>query len=184
MAIGSAGRQDSQQATATAMLSPSESNDSSLARLPRWMPWLQIGLSVLVTLLLMALIGRTREQSQSIQSLQKRVQGLENSRLLSRSNGLEQQVQILSQRLQSLERRNGQLEAQLSQNQRQRRTFAEPYASSRMMPPVLPITPVPHRQAKPMLPPMTPAPSLPPVLRPGSMALPSPADGNVDRLTP
>jgi hypothetical protein len=33
------------------------------------MPWFQIGLSVLVTVLLMALIGRTREQSQSIQAL-------------------------------------------------------------------------------------------------------------------
>ncbi len=166
------------------MLSPSESDDTSLARLPRWMPWFQIGLSVLVTVLLMALIGRTREQSKSILTLQARVQGLENSRILSRSNGLEQQVQILSQRLQTLEKQNAQLEARLYQSQRQRQEFAESNPASRSIPPVLPIAPIPRSKANSLLPPMLSPPSLPAMPRSGNTALPSPADGNVDRLTP
>jgi hypothetical protein len=79
--------------------------------LPGWLPWLQLSLSTMLVVLFLVLLGQSREQNRSLQRLQQRVQGLENSRALDRTTALEGQLRAMLVRLQSLERQEASLAA-------------------------------------------------------------------------
>lgn len=59
----------------------------------------------MMVVLFVVLLGQSREQNRSLQRLQQRVQGLENSRALDRTTALEEQLRSMLVRLQNLERR-------------------------------------------------------------------------------
>ena len=75
-------------------------NGTSLA----WVPWLQAGVTAMLVVLFFVIVGKSRQQNATIRHLQERVQGLENSRALDRTTGLEQQLRTTVERLQALER--------------------------------------------------------------------------------
>lgn len=50
------------------------------------------------------IVVKSRQQNDTIRQLQERVQGLENSRALDRTTGLEQQLRSTVERLQAVER--------------------------------------------------------------------------------
>jgi len=87
-----------------------------LPEMPDWAPWLQAGLTAMLAVLFVVMVGKMRQQSSSIRALQERVQGLENSRALERTSGLEQQLRTTVERLQVVERSNAQLRALSSEN--------------------------------------------------------------------
>jgi hypothetical protein len=85
--------------------SPGGSSGSGpLPPLPDWVLWLQAGFTALVAVLFVALLVQTRQQTRRVQELQQRLQGLENSRALERTTGLEDQLRNTVERLQALER--------------------------------------------------------------------------------
>jgi hypothetical protein len=53
----------------------SDANGPALA----WVPWLQAGVTALLVVLFVVIVGKTRQQNATIRQLQERVQGLENS---------------------------------------------------------------------------------------------------------
>ena len=75
-------------------------NGASLA----WAPWLQAGVTAMLVVLFLVIVGKSRQQNDTIRQLQERVQGLENSRALDRTTGLEQQLRTTVERLQAVER--------------------------------------------------------------------------------
>ena len=75
-------------------------NGASLA----WVPWLQAGVTAMLVVLFLVIVGKSRQQNDTIRKLQERVQGLENSRALDRTTGLEQQLRSTVERLQAVER--------------------------------------------------------------------------------
>lgn len=77
----------------------SDSNPAPLA----WVPWLQAGVTAMLVVLFVVIVGKTRQQNATIRQLQERVQGLENSRALERTTGLEQQLRSTVERLQGME---------------------------------------------------------------------------------
>lgn len=85
--------------------------------LPEWAPWFQAGLSALLAVMFLVLVGKMRDQGSHIRTLQERVQGLENSRALEQTSGLEQQLRTAVARLQQLERSSGQVQNLVRQNQ-------------------------------------------------------------------
>ena len=116
-----------------------------LPEMPDWAPWLQAGLTAMLAVLFVVMVGKMRQQSSSIRALQERVQGLENSRALERTSGLEQQLRTTVERLQVVERSNAQLRALSSDNKllnaqlRQlRATGTEPAPADDLLPPVKP----------------------------------------------
>jgi hypothetical protein len=92
---------------------------------PQWTGWLQIGLSSLLAVLFLAMLGKVREQSTELRRLEQRVQGLENSRALDRTTVLEEQQRAMLRRLQSLESGNKRLEAIEQQQERWREALAD-----------------------------------------------------------
>ena len=62
---------------------------------PLWTSWLQIGLSSMLAVLFLVILGKTREQSQLLMKLEQRLQGLENSRALDRTLVLEEQQRAM-----------------------------------------------------------------------------------------
>ena len=75
-------------------------NGASLA----WAPWLQAGVTAMLVVLFLVIVGKSRQQNDTIRQLQERVQGLENSRALDRTTGLEEQLRTAVERLQAVER--------------------------------------------------------------------------------
>jgi hypothetical protein len=69
-----------------------------------WVPWLQAGVTAMLVVLFLVIVGKSRQQNDTIRQLQERVQGLENSRALDRTTGLEQQLRTTVERLQAVER--------------------------------------------------------------------------------
>ncbi len=92
---------------------------------PQWIGWLQIGLSSLLAVLFLAMLGKLREQSTELRRLEQRVQGLENSRALDRTTVLEEQQRAMLKRLQSLENGSKRLEAIEQQQERWREALAD-----------------------------------------------------------
>lgn len=78
---------------------------------PEWVNWLQAGLTTLLVVLFLVVMGKSRQQSADIRLLQERLQGLENARALDRTTGLEQQLRSTVERLQALERSSARLDA-------------------------------------------------------------------------
>lgn len=71
--------------------------------LPAWMRWGGAGLTGLLAVLFIVVLQQVRDQGQRLQTLQERVQTLENARDLDRTNALEEQLRATVQRLQALE---------------------------------------------------------------------------------
>ncbi|MCP9926542.1 hypothetical protein [Cyanobium sp. CH-040] len=86
------------------------SGSSTLPQPPDWVMWLQVGLTALLAVLFVAMLVRARQQGMRIQELQERVQGLENSRALERTTGLEEQLRATVERLQAVERDSSRIE--------------------------------------------------------------------------
>jgi TolA-binding protein len=71
--------------------------------LPTWMRWGGAGLTALLAVLFVVLLLQVRGQGQRLQTLQDRIQSLENAQDLERTNALEEQLRSTVQRLQNLE---------------------------------------------------------------------------------
>ncbi len=85
-------------------MSRSVSSNEPPAALPTWMRRTGAALTALVAVLFVVLLLQVRQQSERIQTLQDKVQTLENDKDLDRTNALEEQVRSTAARLQSLER--------------------------------------------------------------------------------
>ena len=115
-----------------------------LPEMPDWAPWLQAGLTAMLAVLFVVMVGKMRQQSSSIRALQERVQGLEHSRALERTSGLEQQLRTTVERLQVVERSNARLQSLSSDNKllndqlRQLRSTGTKAAPADELPPLLP----------------------------------------------
>ena len=96
--------------------SPSAERLQSLPDLPDWAPWFQAGLTALLAVLFLVMVGKMRDQNSHIRALQERVQGLENSRALDKTSGLEEQVRSTAERLQSVERTTAALQTLSTEN--------------------------------------------------------------------
>lgn len=79
------------------------SSAESPTPLPAWMRWGGAALTGLVAVLFVVVLLQVKQQSQRIQSLQDKVQSLENSRDLDRTGAMEEQLRSTVERLQSLE---------------------------------------------------------------------------------
>jgi len=84
-------------------MSPSARSSSPQAPLPTWMRRAGAGLTALVTVLFVVLLLQVRQQGERIQTLQDKLQTLENEKDLDRTNALEEQVRSTAERLQNLE---------------------------------------------------------------------------------
>ena len=92
---------------------------------PVWTGWLQIGLSTMLAVLFLVILGKTQEQNQRLMRLEQRLQGLENSRALDRTSVLEEQQRAMVGRLQTLESGAQRLEALERQQQQWRSALAD-----------------------------------------------------------
>jgi hypothetical protein len=79
------------------------STSSPQAPLPTWMRRTGAGLTALVAVLFVVLLIQVRQQGARLQTLQDKVQTLENEKDLDRTNALEEQVLSTAERLQNLE---------------------------------------------------------------------------------
>jgi TolA-binding protein len=142
-------------------------NSGSLPQPPDWVAWLQVGLSALLAVLFLVMLSKARQQGSRIQELQDRVEGLENTRALERTTGLEEQLRTTVERLQEVERSaarinvlsadNETLRSELNQLRRSasQRTRPDPAPNSQGAP-VPPATPEPPPQAGTATAPMAP----------------------------
>lgn len=110
--------------------------------LPNWFRWLGAGLTAMLGVLFVVLLQQVRQQAQTIQTIESRLQGLENARAVERTSALEQQLRATSERLQGLERLRGSLES-LGQEQNQLRQEVRRLANRAPLLPELPSTPAP-----------------------------------------
>jgi TolA-binding protein len=149
----------------------SGAGSGSLPQLPEWVAWLQLGLTALLAVLFLAMLAKARQQGSRIQELQDRVQGLENTRALERTTGLEEQLRTTVERLQEVERStarinvlsadNEALRSELGQLRRSRPEPATPpRASTAPSPSAEPAAPPPL--APPVPTPTSPAPGASP----------------------
>jgi TolA-binding protein len=90
--------------------SASASKTGPLPQLPDWVSWLQAGLTALLAVLFLVMVGKARQQGSQIRELQERLQGLENSRALERTTGLEEQLRSTVERLQVVERNTSRID--------------------------------------------------------------------------
>ncbi len=146
--------------------SGSGARSSALPQLPDWVSWAQAGLTALLAVLFLVMLAKARTQAARLEELQQRVQGLENSRALERTTGLEQQLRAAVDRLQTLERSNARLDV-LSANNEALRAEVQQLRRSRPES-IRPVRPNPQgQQQKPKdtnpVPPVNPV-SPPPLL--------------------
>jgi hypothetical protein len=146
----------------------SRAGSGSMPQLPEWVAWLQLGLTALLAVLFLAMLAKARQQGSRIQELQDRVQGLENTRALERTTGLEEQLRTTVERLQQVERSaarinvlsadNEALRSELGQLRRSRpeATTPPPRASAPAT------TPSEAAPSQPLAPPPLAAPVTPP----------------------
>jgi TolA-binding protein len=116
----------------------------------------------MLVVLFLVIVGKTRQQSATIRQLQERVQGLENSRALDRTTGLEQQLRSAVERLQAVERNSARIDGLSGENaslRQELRRLRSARDTSRDTAPA---------QAKPDEP--APPPPLPPLLKPPTPA--------------
>ena len=84
-------------------MSRSSASPETTSGLPTWMRWGGAGLTALLAVLFVVLLLQVRGQGQRLQTLQDRIQSLENAQDLERTNALEEQLRSTVQRLQNLE---------------------------------------------------------------------------------
>jgi hypothetical protein len=86
--------------------------------IPAWLVWLQLGLSTTLAVLFVVMLVKTRQQSVSIQQLQDKIAGIENSRALDRTTAIEDQLRTTAERLQALERMGARISGLAAENSR------------------------------------------------------------------
>jgi len=91
--------------------------------IPAWLVWLQLGLSTTLAVLFVVMLVKTRQQSVSIQQLQDKIAGIENSRALDRTTAIEDQLRTTAERLQALERMGAQISGLAAENSRLRQAL-------------------------------------------------------------
>ncbi|EDY39643.1 hypothetical protein CPCC7001_2524 [Cyanobium sp. PCC 7001] len=135
-----------------------------LPQLPDWVNWLQAGLTALLAVLFLVMVGKARQQGSQIRELQERLQGLENSRALERTTGLEEQLRSTVERLQVVERNTSRIDLLSAQAEALRAEVRQLKRSGAASPPP-PITPpagdtptTPSPSQGPTPPPAPPAP--------------------------
>ncbi|MCX5943304.1 MAG: hypothetical protein NTU65_09605 [Cyanobacteria bacterium] len=107
--------------------------------LPRWMRLIGAGLTALVAVLALVLLHQVQQQASRSQVLERRIQDLENSRDLERTQALEAQLRALAQRLQGLEASAGQVqELELQQEELRRQLQSQLQRPSSPSPEFLP----------------------------------------------
>ncbi len=84
-------------------MSSSARSSSPQAPLPTWMRRTGASLTALVAVLFVVVVLQVRQQGERIQTLQDKLQTLENEKDLDRTNALEEQVRSTAERLQNLE---------------------------------------------------------------------------------
>lgn len=119
---------------------------------PNWVNWLGTGITSMLAVLFLVLVHQVRGQNDQIQSLQRRLEGLENARALERTSALEGQVQTSASRLQALESLPSDVQRLAAQQQRLQTTIDQLRGSG--PPPPLPglppaMTPTPDTPARP-----------------------------------
>jgi TolA-binding protein len=98
------------------LMSPAPDHSAANGAPLAWVPWLQAGVTAMLLVLFVVMVGKTRQQSAAIRQLQDQVQGLENARALERTAGLEQQLRTTVERLQAVERTSARIDALSSSN--------------------------------------------------------------------
>ncbi len=78
--------------------------------LPRWMRLLGAGLTALVAVLALVVLHQLQEQASRSQTLERRLQALENRRDLERTQALEAQLRAVVERLRGLEANSSQVQ--------------------------------------------------------------------------
>lgn len=124
-----------------------------LPQLPDWVNWLQAGSTVLLAVLFLVMVGKTRQQGVQILELQERLQGLENSRALERTTGLEEQLRSTVERLQVVERNSSRIDVLSAEAETLKAELRRIKRSSAAVSPARPTAP-----AAPTPPATTPAP--------------------------
>ncbi|MEB3199560.1 MAG: hypothetical protein VKK62_03395 [Synechococcaceae cyanobacterium] len=133
-----------------------------------WLPLLQVGIGSMLVVLFLVMLARTQEQSRTIERLDQRLQGLENTRALERTSAMEDQLRKMLSRMETIEASNRRLadmattqESLLQQLQSLRRQAS---AGPDLLSPALPELPPPPRSTAR---PSPPAPAANPgILRP------------------
>lgn len=144
------------------MVSPSPSRDRPADAIARgsagggWLIWFPLGLSSLLLVLFVVVVGRQQEQAGRIAELLQRVENLEQSRALERTAVLEQQLRSMVARLQTLER-SGQRETDLERQVQSLRQELQLLSRLRQRPDDLPLetplpAPGPDRRVAPVTP--------------------------------
>jgi TolA-binding protein len=95
------------------------------------------GLTALVAVLALVLMHEVQQQARRSQALERRVQALENSRDLERTQALEAQLRAMVQRLQNLEARSGQMQELVLQQEELRRQLQLQRLQQNAQPPEL-----------------------------------------------
>jgi hypothetical protein len=93
---------------------------------PPWLHWFQIGFTSMLLVLFLVILGRSRDQSLELRTLQQRIQVLERNRALEKAANQDGQLQVMAQRLQEIEAREGErLEQADQERQMLRQTILE-----------------------------------------------------------
>lgn len=122
---------------------------------PLWLNWLGTGLTAMLAVLFLVLVQQLRGQNDQIQTLQRRVEAMENARALERTTALEEQLHSSVSRLQALESLRGDVQRLAAQQQRLQTSIQDLQRSSgpSLVPPLPPaITPAPGAPPRPASP--------------------------------
>ncbi|MFZ0408796.1 MAG: hypothetical protein WAM11_11910 [Cyanobium sp.] len=76
---------------------------------PLWLAWLQLGISTMLVVLFLVILGKVREQATTVSELEQKLRTIENARSQDRTTAMEQQLEAMIQRLQSVEKLSDQL---------------------------------------------------------------------------
>jgi septal ring factor EnvC (AmiA/AmiB activator) len=76
---------------------------------PLWLSWVQLGISTMLVVLFLVMLGKVREQATTIGELEQKIRTIENERSQDRTKAMEQQLESMIQRLQSVEQVGDQL---------------------------------------------------------------------------
>ena len=145
----------------------SRAGSGSMPQLPEWVAWLQLGLTALLAVLFLAMLAKARQQGGRIQELQDRVEGLENTRALERTTGLEEQLRTTVERLQEVERSAARINVLSADNEALRNELGQLRRSRpEVTPPPRATAPATTPSDKGPSQPLTPPPLSQPILPP------------------
>jgi len=115
---------------------------------PLWLSWVQLGISTMLVVLFLVMLGKVKEQATTIGDLEQKVRAIANERSQDRTKAMEQQLESMIQRLQSVE----QVGEQLRTVDRQQQALKQDLQQLRS---------TPHLPAEALEPQSSPTPSQP-----------------------